>query len=288
MLQLTSCGPIPLPRTTNSHLPAQPADPPKKNQAKGYGVAIASANGDTGKITPVLRRVDSSTFDDPFFGGAAFQIGQHDKSNELRAIAGHYDTPEACIMFFDDGGWVSLVGGVFGMCGRAVLSLAGGCMDFVPWLRSKRPARSRGRHTHNQPPNPYPIHFLNNRRQPKQAVRRQHGRGLAPGGRPVGRHLGRLLIRTASPGQAVRLPAVKAALEPPGLLAGPRFARRRHALLCLKASEQSSERRNHFRWARNMSNHHRPTRGNAPWAASLHSPRAHHARSAPFVTATRS
>jgi hypothetical protein len=68
----------------------------------------------------VLGRLDGGTFDGSFYSSGAFQIGDANKSNELRAIAEHYGTPAACIMFFDDGavlgrqGWglgLGVVGG---------------------------------------------------------------------------------------------------------------------------------------------------------------------------------
>lgn len=72
-------------------------------QAKGYAIAIASANGDAAKIKPVLRRIDGATFSGPFFGSGAFQIGEADKARELRRVGEHFGTPAACMMLFDDG-----------------------------------------------------------------------------------------------------------------------------------------------------------------------------------------
>lgn len=81
--------------------PLWPLFPPQSN---GYGIAIASANGDESKIKPVLRdKIDGNTFNDAFFNSAAFQIGESYKTYELQRIARYYNTQTPCIMFFDDG-----------------------------------------------------------------------------------------------------------------------------------------------------------------------------------------
>lgn len=73
-------------------------------KSRGYGIAIASANGDFDKLRPVLQdKLDGSTFNGDFFKSKAFQIGDSDKSNELRNIADHYDTSSKCVVLFDDG-----------------------------------------------------------------------------------------------------------------------------------------------------------------------------------------
>lgn len=84
---------------TNNHTCAKHAIP---HQAKGYGVAIASANSDTTEITPVLKRIDGATFDAAFYASPAFQYGRGDKTAQLRAIAEHFGTQTACVMLFDN------------------------------------------------------------------------------------------------------------------------------------------------------------------------------------------
>jgi len=100
----------------------QPTPTHAPRQAKGYAIAIASANGAAAKIKPVLRRIDGAAFSEPFFGSGAFQIGEADKARELRRIGEHFKTPAACMMLFDDGacaggGWAVGAVGLFGVGG---------------------------------------------------------------------------------------------------------------------------------------------------------------------------
>jgi hypothetical protein len=105
---------------------------PHQHQSKGYAVAIASANDDVSKIAPVLGRVDGSTFNDGFYKTSAFQVGQADKSQEMRRIAEWYRTPAECIMLFDDSEWRARAprAGFCASCGAA--RLVAGVLNLPP------------------------------------------------------------------------------------------------------------------------------------------------------------
>lgn len=78
-------------------------------------------------VLHMQKTIDNGTFTDTFFDSQAFQLGQHNKTIELRAILDYYGgSPPKCTVLFDDswhnrqyaeniGAWFSQVNPKYGV-----------------------------------------------------------------------------------------------------------------------------------------------------------------------------